>query len=217
MTEQSDFFEYKIPTHIEFTLYTKDRLENLVIRNIKKYCKNYLDEEKTLLLRASSFVDAMMRSKIIREEYEKKIDLHSPDFRVNSVTFIKSLIFSFVNLEWITIHISDLPSLHQEDEKGKHFVKFDFEIKQGIVDLPSIFTKDELNRFNKELIKDERICNKYINRSPYIYITLLDLFYFVDVLEGSECILLGALLDQFDAKFEANNPILLLKTDYSIL
>jgi len=218
MTEQSNFFEYKIPTHIEFTLYTKDTFENILINNVKKHCKNYnYKDESILLIRASSFISAIFKSKILRDEFEKKIDLKSPSFKINSITFLKSMFLSFTNLEWVTLRISNNKVMHQVDKDDKKLMKFDFEVKSGIVDLTLIFKINELNRFNKELIKSERISNKYINRSPYIYISLLDLFYFVDSLNGSESILLGAMLDQFDEKFETNNPILLLKTDYSIL
>jgi len=217
MISQDDYFEYKIPTHIEFTLYTKDEYENLVIKSVKKYCKNYSDEEGVYLVKASSFLTAMLKNKKIRTEFEKNTNLNMPEFKVNSIIFLKSIFFSFINLHWITFYISDKENLHKVDKTDKKFLSFDFQIKEGIVDLSSILTIDELNRFNKELILDERMSNKYISRSPYIYLTLLDLFHFLDNLEGSESILLGAMLDQFDAKFETRNPMLLLKTDYSML
>tara|TARA_R110001592_G_scaffold120545_3_gene324927 strand:- start:8547 stop:9200 length:654 start_codon:yes stop_codon:yes gene_type:complete len=217
MTEQSDFFEYKIPTHIEFTLYRKCKLENLVIDNVLKYCKDFAKRDDIMLVRASSFISAIYKSKVLRREFEKKVSLTSDDFTINSVTFLKSIFFSFVNLEWVTLRVSNNKVLHIVDKDDKKMMKFDFEVKGGIVDLPLIFTIEELNRFNKELIKSERISNKYIHRSPYLYISLLDLFYFIDSLKGSESILLGSMLDLFESKFEAKDPILLLKTDYSIL
>jgi hypothetical protein len=36
-------FELEIPTHIAFTLYTNDYIDNLIISKVKKECKNESD------------------------------------------------------------------------------------------------------------------------------------------------------------------------------
>ena len=210
-------FEFKIPTHIEFYLYVNDYFDDIIIECIKNNCENFSKDEDVFKLKSSDFLNAILKNKIIKEEYAKKLFSKVVPNKINTVIFIRSIIPSFINLEWVTLHISEKRTISSVNKNSKRLEQFKFRVTRGIIDLSDIFDIKQINNFNKELVLREIISNKYLERSPYFYLSFSSFLFLIDTMEDTDSLKLYSILDLINNKLEADNPILLIKTDYSIL
>ena len=126
-------FELEIPTHILFTLYKNDYIDNLIISRVKKECKNESENPSEFIVSLDQFERAIKTSAFLRAEVQKTIDnevLPNPNFKPNSIFFLQSIIARLSNLERITFKISTdkVFSRLVQLENGREIVSFHFNI-----------------------------------------------------------------------------------------
>ena len=214
-------FELEIPTHIAFTLYTNDYIDNLIISKVKKECKNESDNTSEFNVSLEQFEMAIKTSAFLRAELQKTIDqdlLPNPNFKPNSIFFLQSIIARLSNLERITFKISNnkLFSRLIKLENGREIVSFHFNIIEGIFDLTQILNREQLDTFNKKFIDIGILSNKYLNRDSYFYIKAALLFDVLAEMEESQIMDAFDIITSIDPKLEEDDPILLVKTDYTV-
>ena len=213
-------FELEIPTHIAFTLYKHDYVDNLIISKVKKECKNESNNKNEFIVSLVEFQSAITKSTFLRAELKKTIDqdlLPNPNFKPNSIFFLQSIINRLPHLDKITFKISDekIFSRLVKVEGGREIVSFHFNIIEGTFDLTQILNREQLDTFNKRFMDVGIMKNKYLERVSYFYIKATVLF---DILsEMDEALVLDAfdIITSVDPKIEEDDPILLVKTDYT--
>jgi len=213
-------FELEIPTHIAFTLYKNDYIDNLIISKVKKECINESDNPSEFIVSLEQFEKAIKTSAFLRAELQKTIDqdlLSNPDFRPNSIFFLQSIINKLPNLEYITFKISNnkIFSRLVKLENGREIVSFHFNIIEGTFDLTKILEREHLDTFNKKFIELGIISNKYLDRASHFYIKTAVLFDILADMQESHSIEAFDIITSIDPKLEEDDPILLIKTDYT--
>ena len=213
-------FELEIPTHIAFTLYTNDYIDNLIISKVKKECKNESDNTSEFTVSLDQFERAIKTSAFLRAELQKTIDqelLPNPNFKPNSIFFLQSILARLSNLERITFKISNnkLFSRLVKLENGHEIVSFHFNIIEGIFDLTQILDREQLDTFNKKFIDIGILSNKYLDRASHFYIKAALLFDILAEMEESQIMDAFDIITSIDPKIEEDDLILLVKTDYT--
>ena len=213
-------FELEIPTHILFTLYKNDYIDNLIISRVKKECKNESENPSEFIVSLDQFERAIKTSAFLRAEVQKTIDnevLPNPNFKPNSIFFLQSIIARLSNLERITFKISNekIFSRLVKLENGHEIVSFHFNILEGIFDLTQILDRKQLDTFNKKFIDIGILSNKYLDRASHFYIKAALLFDILAEMEESQIMDAFDIITSIDPKIEEDDPILLVKTDYT--
>jgi|TARA_B100000780_G_scaffold269599_1_gene228559 hypothetical protein len=213
-------FELEIPTHIAFTLYKNDYIDNLIISKVKKECRNRSENPSEFNISLEQFERAIKTSAFLRAELQKTIDqelLPNPNFKPNSIFFLQSIIARLSNLERITFKISNekIFSRLVKLENGHEIVSFHFNILEGIFDLTQILDRKQLDTFNKKFIDIGILSNKYLDRASHFYIKAALLFDILAEMEESQIMDAFDIITSIDPKIEEDDPILLVKTDYT--
>ena len=213
-------FELEIPTHIAFTLYKNDYIDNLIISKVKKECRNRSENPSEFNISLEQFERAIKTSAFLRAELQKTIDqelLPNPNFKPNSIFFLQSIIARLSNLERITFKISNekIFSRLVKLENGHEIVSFHFNILEGIFDLTQILDRKQLDTFNKKFIDIGILSNKYLDRASHFYIKAALLFDILAEMEESQIMDAFDIITSIDHKIEEDDPILLVKTDYT--
>ena len=213
-------FELEIPTHILFTLYKNDYIDNLIISKVKKECRNRSENPSEFNISLEQFERAIKTSAFLRAELQKTIDqelLPNPNFKPNSIFFLQSIIARLSNLERITFKISNekIFSRLVKLENGHEIVSFHFNILEGIFDLTQILDRKQLDTFNKKFIDIGILSNKYLDRASHFYIKAALLFDILAEMEESQIMDAFDIITSIDPKIEEDDPILLVKTDYT--
>jgi hypothetical protein len=94
-------------------------------------------------------------------------------------------------------------------------MSFYFKIEEGIFDLTQVFGRSQLDIINKKIIEYKIMPNKYLERSGYFYMQASLLFEILGQLEIDGTLSTFDLLDHIDQKLEEDDPVLLVKTDYT--
>jgi len=216
MIETEDF-ELGIPTHIKFTLYRYDYIDGLLISTLTRECENISIEDNVYTITKNSFEYAIKNSLRL-----KKIATKAETFRpgdkaaVNSLFFLWQIVKGLPNIEFLSFNTSKEKEFTRVVKVGTaEVVNFIYYIEEGYLDMTQILLREDLDLFNKQAIKMGMLTNRYLNRSPYFYGTAARIFDVVEAtaLAGSEDA--HMLLETLDSKLESDNPILLVKTDYS--
>jgi hypothetical protein len=213
-------FQLSVPTHISFTLYKYNLIDSLIISNVFKECKNYSVTPGVYKIKASNLINTINLSPRLSAELKKTTaEVGDSKFRPNSVYFINNIIKSLPNLDWVSFKVSDETEysrvLKYEDQE---LTSFYYRIEEGYLDLPKIFNRTELDEFNKALISIGVMPNNYLERYSYISIEasdLLDLMATTDYIEGGSTIS-NRILNILDLKIDEDNPVLIVKTDYTL-
>ena len=213
-------FELEIPTHIAFTLYKNDYIDNLIISKVKKECRNESDKKNEFIISLDEFQYAIQKSAFLRAELKKTLDqdmLPNPNFKPNSIFFLQSIINRLPNLSMITFKISDEKVFSRliKVEGGRQIVSFHFNIIEGIFDLTQILDRKQLDTFNKKFIDIGILSNKYLDRASHFYIKAALLFDILAEMEESQIMDAFDIITSIDPKIEEDDPILLVKTDYT--
>ena len=150
-------FELEIPTHIAFTLYKNDYIDNLIISKVKKECKNQSKRKNEFIVSLEGFQSAIHKSTFLRAELKKTLDqdlLPNPNFKPNSLFFLQSIINRLHNLSKITFKISDEKVFSRlvKVDGGREIVSFHFNIIEGTFDLTQILDREQLDTFNKRFM-----------------------------------------------------------------
>ena len=213
-------FELEIPTHISFTLFKYDYFDSILISRVKKECKNLSKVDGEYLIKKDSFLTAIKTSKRIYKIIKKAEDfgyVPNPAIKPNSVYFLCSIFNRLPNLEFLTIKINDDKKYSRliKNEIGTTIVSFHFSILEGIFDLTKLLDRKELDTFNKTLIDFDILKNKYLERKPYFYMkanVIIDILTAM-VIDGK--LSTFHMLDHIDQKLEEDDPMLIIKTDYT--
>ena len=216
-----NIFELGIPTHIKFTLFKYDYFDSIIISRVKKECKNLnlSKDGNEYTVKVSSFLNAIKTSKRLRTEIEKAENsgfLPNPALKPNSVYFIVSILSKLENLEFLTFSVNDDKKYTRlvKGESG-HVLSFYFSILEGIFDLTQLLDRKELDIFNKTLIEYRIMDNKYLDRKPYFYMKASALLDILTSMEIDGKLDAYGIIDQIDPKLEEDDPILVVKTDYT--
>jgi hypothetical protein len=212
-------FDLGIPTHISCALYEKNEIDNLIISLIKKDCKNYaIDSVDVYSVKPESLLKAFQKSKVIKDIISEIDDtINTSDFKPNSVYFLNNVIGKLTNLRLITfvfLKDVDFSRILKTDVKNLGF--FNFTIIEGNFDLTKIFNRKNLDIFNRNLIQLNILPSKYMERRPYVYMKTEVLFNIIDIMNENGSLKGFDLFNYIDPKLEKDDPMLLLKTDYSI-
>ena len=213
-------FELEIPTHIQFTLYKNDYIDNLIISKVKKECKNKSKKDNEFIVSLDGFRNAITKSTFLRAELKKTLDqdmLPNPNFKPNSIFFLQSIINRLPNLDTITFKISDEKVFSRlvKVDGGREIVSFHFNIIEGTFDLTQILDREQLDTFNKRFMDVGIMKNKYLERSAYFYIKAAVLFDVLSELDEAQVLEAFDVMAAVDPKIEEDDPILLVKTDYT--
>ena len=213
-------FELEIPTHIVFTLYKNDYIDNLIISKVKKECKNKSDNPSEFNVPVEQFERAIKTSAFLRAELQKTLDqeiLPNPNFKPNSIFFLQSIIARLSNLERITFKISNdkIFSRLVKVDNGREIVSFHFNIIEGIFDLTQILSREQLDTFNKRFMDVGVMENKYLQRISYFYIKASTLFDILADIAETQMLDAFDIITSIDPKIEEDYPVLLIKTDYT--
>ena len=213
-------FELGIPTHISFTLFKYDYFDSILISRVKKECKNLSKVDGEYLVKKESFLNAIKTSKRVNNIIKKAEDfgyVPNPAIKPNSVYFLCSIFNRLPNLEFLSIKVNDDKKYSRliKNESGLPILSFHFNILEGIFDLTKLLERKELDLFNKTLIDFNILENKYLNRKPYFYMkatAILDILASMEI-EGK--LNSFKIVDYIDPKLEEDDPILIVKTDYT--
>jgi hypothetical protein len=212
-------FELSIPTHISCSLYENDEIDNILI-SVLKDCKNHAFEktENTYTVKVDSLLKVFKKNKDIKEILTT-IDntISTAEFKPNSVYFLINILGKLKNLKLITfIKKNDInySKVIKTDIRTVSF--FNFSIIEGIFDLTKIFDRKNLDNFNRNLIAMNILPSKYMDRIPYFYMKTDVLLQIIQTMIDSGSLVNLNLLDYIDVKLEKDDPLLLVKTDYSI-
>lgn len=215
---KTENFELTIPTHISCTLYENDEIDEIIISIIKE-CKNFsVQTDSVFTIKVKILLAKFKKNKLVKERLQEIDDtINTPEFKVNSLYFITNIIGKLKNLKLISFFVKNdinFSRVVQSDTKSISY--FNFSVIEGIFDLTKIFDRRNLDNFNKNLISMNILPSKYIERIPYFYMKT-DIL--LKVIEGM--VEVGALInfditDFVDIKIEKDDPLLLIKTDYSI-
>jgi len=213
-------FELEIPTHIAFTLYKNDYIDNLIISKVKKECRNESDKKNEFIISLDEFRYAIQKSAFLRAELKKTLDqdmLPNPNFKPNSIFFLQSIINRLPNLSMITFKISDEKVFSRliKVEGGRQIVSFHFNIIEGTFDFTKILSREQLDTFNKRFMDVGIMKNKYLERVSYFYIKATVLFDILSEMDEAQVLDAFDIITSVDPKIEEDDPILLVKTDYT--
>ena len=213
-------FELEIPTHISFTLYKNDYIDNLIISRVKKECRNESKKKNEFIVSLEEFQHAIQTSTFLRAELKKTLDqdlLPNPNFKPNSIFFLQSIINRLANLNKITFKISDekIFSRLVKVDGGREIVSFHFNIIEGTFDLTQILDRVQLDTFNKRFMNVGIMKNKYLERTSYFYIKATTLFDILSEMDEAQVFDAFDIITSVDPKIEEDDPILLVKTDYT--
>jgi len=213
-------FELEIPTHIAFTLYKHDYVDNLIISRVKKECRNESKKKNEFIVSLEGFQHAISSSAFLRAELKKTISqdlLPNPNFKPNSIFFLQSIINRLPNLNKITFKISDekIFSRLVKVDGGREIVSFHFNIIEGTFDLTKILDRVQLDTFNKRFMDVGIMKNKYLERISYFYIKATVLFDVLSEMDEAQVFDAFDIITSVDPKIEEDDPILLVKTDYT--
>jgi hypothetical protein len=214
----TETFELQIPTHIEFTLYRFDSIDSQIISTVKKECTNFSIEESEdhFTVMAVDFSQAIAGSKRLSREVSRWQSSPKREANVNSIYFLVDLFDRLPNLEWISFKVShDKEFSRLVKYQDKEVVSFHFTIVEGQFDLTALFGREDLDHFNRKCIDMELMENKYLSRRPYFYMTAGFLVEALVRMEGEGSSKASDLLEEIDPKLEDDNPMLLVKTDYT--
>ena len=213
-------FELEIPTHIAFTLYKNDYIDNLIISKVKKECRNESKKKNEFIVSLEGFQNAINSSAFLRAELKKTIGqdlLPNPNFKPNSIFFLQSIINRLPNLNKITFKISDekIFSRLVKVDGGREIVSFHFNIIEGTFDLTKILDRVQLDTFNKRFMDVGIMKNRYLERVSYFYIKATVLFDILSEMDERKVFDAFEIITSVDPKIEEDDPILLVKTDYT--
>jgi len=229
MTLIDSKFELEIPTHISFTLFKYDYIDGLIISRVNKECKNESNSTSEFTLSIDRFNGAIRTSAFLRAELSKTLNqelLPNPNFKPNSIFFLQSIINRLPNLQKITFKISgekafsrlitiegkSNPSIMSTN---KEVISFHFNIVEGCFDLTKILDREQLDTFNKRFIDVGIMTNKYLERISYFYIKAIGLFDILSELDETQVLDAFDIITAIDPKIEEDDPLLLIKTDYT--
>ncbi len=212
-------FELTIPTNISFTLHKYDYIDSIIISRVLKECKTKPTGKKGIYkISVSSFQQAIQSSPRLIKELEKckAMTIPQPHLKVNSLFFLWNIVENLPNLKWLTFKVSyDKDYTRLLDIKDKQILTFHYNIEEGVMRLPDLLSREDLDTFNKEIIHQGLMENKYFDRRGYFWMRAANFFDLMAALEKKGVNVMGKVLHSVDPKIDEDDPLLLVITDYT--
>tara|TARA_B100000900_G_scaffold402169_1_gene407726 strand:- start:10201 stop:10866 length:666 start_codon:yes stop_codon:yes gene_type:complete len=211
--------EFSIPTRIHFTLFRYDHTDSILISRVKSTCHNYSRDKDSdhFIVRASHLKNAIETSSRLSHIAKSGEGGDFKSLKLNSVIFIWKILNSMSNLRLVSFNVSkDKNYTRLFKHEGKDVFGFNFKIQEGFMDLPRVLSRKNLDRFNMKLIEMGLMKNSFLSRSPFFQ---MDASLFFEALALAQMDHddpeLALVLESIDPQLEEDNPVLLVKTDYS--
>ncbi len=212
-------FELTIPTNISFTLYKYDYIDSVIISRIFKECKKISTGKKGVYkISVNGFKQAILSSARLRKELEKSKDFATVQetFKVNSLFFLWNIIEALSNLQWLTFKISEDKNYTRIYEvQDKKILTFQYIIEEGVIRLPSLLNREDLDTFNKQVISIGIMENKFFDRRGYFWMRASSFFDLISSLEDKGVDIMTKIIHSIDPKIEDDDPLLMVITDYT--
>jgi hypothetical protein len=212
-------FELGIPTNISFTLYRYDYIDSIIISRVLKECKNHPTGQKGVYkISIEGFKRAIETSSRLTKEVEKAklAAIPTPNLKVNSIFFLWNIMDALVNLKWLTFKISEEKEYSRIMEvHDREILTFHYNIEEGVFNLTEILNREELDEFNKELITNGIMENKYFDRMNYIWMRASNFFDLIASFEKRGSSISHKIYQAVDPKIDEDDPTLLVITDYT--
>lgn len=212
----TDNFQITVPTRISFVLYKHDNIDSIIISRALKECKNISVVNDEYTFHAVEFMNAIRTSPRLRTEIAK-IDTAglNSSYKPNSLYFLIGIITSLTNLQTITFRISDEKDYSRIiNYENKNFLNFYYKIEEGLIDLTKMLERDELDYINQVFINLGLMSNEYLERSAYFYVKTSNFLDALSIMIIDEDIA-EKIYELIDPKIDEDDPILLIKTDYT--
>jgi len=212
-------FELTIPTNISFTLYKYDYIDSIISSRILKECKKVSTGRKGVYkISVDGFKQAILSSRRLRAELEKSKELFDAPgtIKINSLFFLWNIIEALPNLKWLTFKISDDKNYSRLFEvQDKQILTFQYTIEEGLIYLPDILGREDLDTFNKQIINIGIMENKYFDRRGYFWMKASSFFDLIATLEDKGIDIMTKVIHSIDPKIDDDDPTLLVITDYT--
>jgi len=123
---------------------------------------------------------------------------------------------ALVNLKWLTFKISEEKEYSRIMEvHDREILTFHYNIEEGVFNLTEILNREELDEFNKELITNGIMENKYFDRMNYIWMRASNFFDLIASFEKRGSSISHKIYQAVDPKIDEDDPTLLVITDYT--
>lgn len=210
--------QLEIPTHIFFTLYKYDYVDGIIITRVLNECQNLSDEDGLYTISIDEFKEVLTSSARLKAETNKVSAGSIKQEKYNTINFLWTIFNSLVNIDIVSFKISnDKEYSRLIKHKGQELLNFYYKILEGCLDLTQILTVSELDEFNMAMIDAGILTNNHLKRQSYFYINTVK---FLDLITNFELNLnvnsIDLILDTIDPKLEEDDPILIIKTDYTL-
>lgn len=208
-------------TAINATLYKYNYLDNQIWTRLKNTV-DYIEIEHDSILVSSDqlieFLEINYRPIVNRIKAVGAEFLHK---EVNTPWFLYAVLNEMQDLQYIKFNLNcDKKYTRLVEIDGDKMIKFDFKVLSMTINFYDFFTKTELDRLNKSLVR----LNLFEEGVPYLRMLLVDFLnkiddfvsksYNADESVKKEADLLASFMDLVDPKLERDNPLVLFVTDY---
>jgi len=208
-------------TAINATLYKYNYLDNQIWTRLKNTV-DYIEIEHDSILVSSDqlieFLEINYRPIVNRIKAVGAEFLHK---EVNTPWFLYAVLNEMQDLQYIKFNLNcDKKYTRLVEIDGDKMIKFDFKVLSMTINFYDFFTKSELDRLNKSLVR----LNLFEEGVPYLRMLLVDFLnkidefvsksYDADESVKKEADLLASFMDLVDPKLERDNPLVLFVTDY---
>jgi hypothetical protein len=208
-------------TAINATLYKYNYLDNQIWTRLKNTV-DYIEIERWSILVSSDqlieFLEINYRPIVNRIKAVGAEFLHK---EVNTPWFLYAVLNEMQDLQYIKFNLNcDKKYTRLVEIDGDKMIKFDFKVLSMTINFYDFFTKSELDRLNKSLVR----LNLFEEGVPYLRMLLVDFLnkidefvsksYDADESVKKEADLLASFMDLVDPKLERDNPLVLFVTDY---
>ena len=211
----NDSHEISIPTRISFTLNKNNPLDITLIKRINDQCKNYAIKGNIHAYDVADVMNAIRTYPILRRELEilEEAELNDDKIEFNSLYYLIYLVTRLPNLDKISFKISNKDNTDIYNDR--ELLPLLYKVEEGVIDLPKLLNRDQLEYMNQVMINSNLITNEYLSRSSYFYISASSL---LDVLTitAPEDEFIDDIFNLIDPKIDDDDPTLLIKTDYLI-
>lgn len=202
---------------IDITLYKFNYYDNLIWTKILNQVDYVIVDEDSILVTPRQ-LDALFELNF--ERILRKLEATTPElihYDAHSIYFIDRLVSEFSRLKWVKLTLSrDRSFSRVTDVNGNKSIKYSFKILKTTLRLSEMFDDKDIEDINPVLKQLGLIKDK-----PYNRMSVQTLLSTIDAaINGSVNItehqveILAAIIDTLEFKIEADNPEVLLVTDW---
>jgi hypothetical protein len=224
-----DFLD--VPVVIEILLYKSNEIDRKIVVDLEKM--GYTHQKSTDSSGDDVFFCTLgeMKDLLRRRSYASKIKnfkLMNEDElirKVDSTYFLYNLVKNFTSLRILRFkYLSSYEHGRIVQHDSGNYIGLEYKIKYGFLDMANFLSDRDLDFFNRMMIKKNFISKKYMTRSPYFVANVSDIFECIesymmpDDLDEKAYIsysnVTDIIFELLDPKIEADNSLILVKTDY---